>query len=67
MYLYQQKSSKWNFTPLVEVKTHLVEGLVDIGASMSIIVLKVLYELGIHHKFSMGQINNENHAKFVHS
>jgi hypothetical protein len=52
---------------LVEVKTHLVEGLVDIGASMSIIVLKVLYELGIHHKFSMGQINNENHAKFVHS
>jgi len=21
----------------------------------------------VHHKFNMGQINNENHAKFIHS
>jgi hypothetical protein len=66
MYLYQQKSLKWNSTPIGS-SNHLVEGLVDIGASMFIIVVKIPYELGIHHKLSMWQNTNENRAKFVHS
>jgi hypothetical protein len=36
---------------LVEVSNHLVEGLVDIGASMSVMVARVVHELGIMHLF----------------
>jgi predicted aspartyl protease len=37
---------------LVEVSNHLVEGLVDIGASMSIMATRVVHELGIMHLFT---------------
>jgi hypothetical protein len=35
----------------VEVSNHLVEGLVDIGASMFVMVARVVHELGIIHLF----------------
>ncbi len=34
---------------LVEMNNHIIEGLVDSGASMSIIIVGMLRELGIMH------------------
>lgn len=34
---------------LVEMNNHIIEGLVDSGASMSIIIISVFRELGIMH------------------
>jgi hypothetical protein len=34
---------------LVEMNNHIIEGLVDSGASMSIIIVSMLRELGIMH------------------
>jgi predicted aspartyl protease len=45
----QQNSSQQNITSDVEINQAMIEGLVDIGASMSVMAISVVKELGKMH------------------
>jgi hypothetical protein len=50
--IYINESHRSKTLHLMEVSDHLVEGLVDIGASMFVMAARVVHELGIMHLFT---------------